>query len=378
LFPAVECSSDCIAELGSGEPINIAATDTVAFRSMNLRSFPSIEGTVTAEGGVAPISNAAVTLIRAGGFAGDPYSTTTDTAGRYRFAAVAPGSYLVRFVSSQHIDEVHDNVQCTSPNPALDCPGATLLVVGSSTPDQIVNAALARSGRISGRFFSSGQPLSNYVGLFLVRADGSVAASWSAVSDLDGRYSITDVPAGTWRVAYIGDAFYGYIPQLFSGINCPNANYSSFAGCPLAQAAPIDVAPGADITGIDFDLRRTGSQVVRVLYAFDESPLPGVMVDVWNAAGQRVDSRPTDAQGRAYPVGTANSTAAPHALSTDNTAGYINEVYQDIECPNGSVFFGSCALAGYTPVVFPAPQGAPEIILRIARPVPIFGGNFEQ
>jgi hypothetical protein len=378
LYPAVECASDCIAELGNGEPITVAASDTVVSRTMDLRGYPSIDGTVTTEGNGSAISNATVSLLRVGGNGFENYGTTTNAAGAYRFAAVAPGTYLLRFISNNHIDEVHDNVPCASQNPAVDCPGATLVSVGSSTPDRTIDAALARSATISGRILSNGLPVNSFGALFLVRPDGSVAASWSAFGNADGRYTIVDVTPGTWRVAYLADSFYGFVPQMYPGINCPGASSFSFAGCALGQATAIDVAASAAVTGIDFDLRRTGSQVVRVLYAFDESPLPGVMVDVWNAAGQRVDSRLTDAQGRAYPVGTANSTAAPHALSTDNTAGYINEVYQDIECPNGSVFFGSCALAGYTPVVFPAPQGAPEIILRIARPVPIFGGNFEQ
>jgi hypothetical protein len=42
------------------------------------------------------------------------------------------------------------------------------------------------------------------------------------------------------------------------------------------------------------------------------------------------------------------------------------------------VFFGTCALTGYTPVLFPAPANAPEIVIRLARPVSIFSGSFEQ
>jgi hypothetical protein len=136
---------------------------------------------------------------------------------------------------------------------------------------------------------------------------------------------------------------------------------------------------GNESAAIDFNLRRNGSQTVRVVNDFDDQPLAGVLIDVWNASGRRVDSRITGASGLAYPVVTEFlPVPADHSLSTDNLQGLINQVYDGILCPNGSVFFGSCTLAGATPVVFPAPVNAPLIQIRLARPVPIFGGNFEQ
>jgi hypothetical protein len=379
LYPAADCASDCIAELGFGEVITVAATDTVIERNMDLRRYPSISGRVTTQEDGSPVASAVVTLSPVSGNFYGGYTASTSSDGGYRFDAVAPGSYLLRFASDRHVDEVHDNLPCNSTNPALDCPGATLIGVGSSTPDRTIDAALARSATISGRVTGGGQMYQGYGSFNLVRPDGSVAASWSGyTSSVDGRYTLQDVPSGTWRIAYYSDPYYGFQSQLHAGVDCAAVAYGpSFAACPLAQATPVVVQNGSVITDIDFNLRRSGSHVVRMLNAFDDTPLAGVMIDVWNAGGQRVDSRATDASGRAYPVGGPGTTLASYALSTDNDQGLVNEVYQDITCPNGSVFFGSCALAGYTPVLFPAPAGSPEIVWRIARPVPIFGGNFE-
>lgn len=379
LYPAADCASDCIAELGFGEVITVAATDTVVERSMDLRRYPAISGRVTTQEDGSPIANAAVGLMPVSGSYYGGYSATTSADGSYRFDAVAPGSYLLRFASDRHVDEVHDDLPCSSSNPALDCPGATLVAVGASTPDRTIDAALARSATISGRLTAGGQSYQGYGSFNLVRPDGSAAVSWTGYfSTSDGRFTLQDVPSGTWRIAYYSDPYYGYQSQLHAGVDCAAVAYGpSFAACPLAQATPVVVQNGSQITDIDFNLRRSGSHVVRILNAFDDTPLAGVMIDVWNAGGQRVDSRATDANGRAYPVGGTSTTLASYALSTDNDQGLVNEVYQDIACPNGSVFFGSCALAGYTPVLFPAPAGSPEIVWRIARPVPIFGGNFE-
>jgi protocatechuate 3,4-dioxygenase beta subunit len=378
LYPAVPCATDCIGELGSGTPIVVAATDGTIEVAMNLRRYPRIEGRLTSEDDGSPIGDATVYLLApSGSYYG--YQVNTSAAGEYRFDAVAPGNYLLRFAAPRHVDEVHDNLPCNSGNPGLDCPGATLITVGSSTPDRRIDAVLARSATLSGRFTIGGLPYAgNYGTIHLLTATGAIATSWSLFLGQDGRYTINDVPNGTWRVAAFGDTFYGFVPQIYSGIDCPAASAGSFVSCPIAQATPVVTSPGSSPGGIDFPLRRLGSQVVRVLNAFDNTPLAGVMIDVWNNLGQRVDSRETNAAGLAYPGTTTSGTPTGHALSTDNGQGLINEVYQDIECANGSVFFGSCALTGFTPVLFPAPANAPEIVIRIARPVPIFGGNFEQ
>jgi hypothetical protein len=380
LYPAVPCTSDCIAELSAGTPIALAATDGSVEVAMNLRRYPRIQGRVTSEDDGSPVGDTTVVLSSPSGGYYSGYQATTNSAGEYRFDAVAPGSYLLRFASTRHVDEVHDNLPCNSSNPGLDCPGASLITVGASTPDRTIDAALARSASLSGRFSSGGMPFaSSYATLYLLTATGAISTSWSLYLGQDGRYTVNDLPTGTWRIAAAGDSFSGFVPQIYSGIDCPSAaGGGSFMGCAIAQATPVTTSSGASPGGIDFSLRRSGAHVVRVLNAFDNTPLAGVMIDVWNGLGQRVDSRATNAAGLAYPSTTTGGTAAGHALSTDNDQGLINEVYQDVECANGSVFFGSCALAGFTPVLFPAPANAPEIVIRIARPVPIFGGNFEQ
>lgn len=167
------------------------------------------------------------------------------------------------------------------------------------------------------------------------------------------------------------------MPQVFRDIDCVAAQSDgAFMNCNMAQATALNVASGAQAIGVDFSVHRFGAQPVRVLNAFDDVPLRGIVVDTWNELGQRTDSRTTDAEGRTWVTGASFESEAPHALSTDNSAGYINEVYMDIECTNGSVFFETCALTGYTPVQLPAAADAAPIVIRIARPISIFGSTF--
>jgi 5-hydroxyisourate hydrolase-like protein (transthyretin family) len=376
LYPDVRCSSDCIAELGLAPTITVSASDTSIPLSIDLRRYPRVEGRVSSEGSGEGVAGALVQLQRVSGFAAT-FNVNSNASGDYVIENVPPGSYLLQFISTTHGDEVHDNVPCESNQPGIDCPGATLVTIGTDAPDRRIDAALRRSGRIAGRISSNGSPLVNqFFILTLLSPDGAVRRTFNPSALGDGRFVAEDVPAGEWLVgASAGGS--GFVPQLYPGVDCLSAQGGVWSGCPLALAARVTVGQGGLLDGIDFSLRGNGSLAVRVLNALDDQPLAGVAIDVWNANGQRVDTRATGADGRAYPV-VSTSPAAPHALSTDNDQGLINEVFQDIPCPTGSVFFGSCALTGFTPVLLPAAQGTPEIVWRVARPIPIFSGNFEN
>jgi hypothetical protein len=377
LYPQVDCASDCLAELGLGGLVTLGASDGSVALAMDLHGYPALSGRLTDAGSGDPIVNIGVFLLSASTLV-TAYSAASNAAGNYRFEAIAPGSYLVRFTSPHHVDEVHDNVPCHSTTPFLDCLGATLLVVGASSTDRVIDATLDPSGRIAGRVTATDQTSSiNYAAVYLLRPDGSSPFTYSVSLDALGNFLLQDVPPGAWRVGLTG--LFDLVPQVFRDIDCAAAQSNgAFMNCNMAQATILDVASGVQTNGVDFSVRRSGAQPVRVLNAFDEQPLSGIVIDTWTDLGQRTDSRTTDASGRTWVTGASYPGATPHALSTDNNAGFINEVYQDIECANGSVFFETCALTGFTPVQLPAASNAAPIVIRIARPIPIFGGNFEQ
>lgn len=378
LFPNVRCATDCFAELPQAGVITVAGNSADTLLDMDLRRYPQISGRLTTDGSGAPIGGAEV-LVLAANNSFNAYSATTNSNGEYTVASIAPGSYVVRFASTQHRDELHADLPCESNNPLLDCPGATLVTFGLDAADRVIDAALQPSARVSGRITSGGQPLSGFfASVILLGTDGSVRRAIGTPIDGNGRYRADDVPPGTALVAVRVESS-GFLPRIWPGVDCPAAQFGGpWTGCALAQATPVTFTAGVERSGIDVDVRTSGSQVVRVLNAFTDTPLQGVVIDVWNAAGQRVDTRATGADGRAYPAIGFGGTAAPHALSTDNDQGLINEVFQDILCTTGSVYFGTCALTGFTPVLLPASANAPEIVWRVSRPIPIFDANFEN
>jgi len=376
LFPNVRCAGDCTAELPQSGLVTVVDDQTDPQVSMDLRRLPRISGRVSADGSGLPAVGVEVRAIPTSPFASS-FASMTDVDGQYTIARVPPGTYILHFVSSLHVDELHDNLRCESSSPLVECPGATLLSIGLDAPDRVVDAALSRSGRIAGRMTSGGRPLANRFGpLALLASSGAQRRIIGIATDDDGRYVADDVTTGTSLVALRADS-QSVVPLIWRGIECPSAAFGgAWTACALDQAEPIAIAAGELRAGIDFDLRANGSQRVRVLGTKNGQPLAGVIVDVWDANGLRVDTRTTGSDGRAYPT-VPQTVSAPYALSTDNDRGLINEVWQDIPCPAGSVFFGSCALTGFTPVTLPAAANAPEIVWSLGRSLPLFADGFE-
>jgi hypothetical protein len=132
--------------------------------------------------------------------------------------------------------------------------------------------------------------------------------------------------------------------------------------------------PGASAR-IDFAPRRNGSRRVRVLAARTGQPIPGVAIDLWSANGQRVDTIVSNDDGYAYPT-APQTTPADYRLSTYNTLGLVEQVYPNILCPQGSVYFGLCSLTGGTPVTFPSSSTVP-MIFTMGNADDIFSSGFE-
>jgi hypothetical protein len=208
----------------------------------------------------------------------------------------------------------------------------------------------------------------------LLTPAGATVASWSTSTASNGSYALQDVPSGSWLLA--ARLSFDSVPQLYRGIDCDTSNGFNLSGCPFAQATPLQVADQSTLSGIDFSLRRTGTRSVRVVDDISGLPVPGVSIDVWDSAGRHVATSVTDSEGRAY-AGIASGTSGSYALSTDNALGYRDEVYDNIGCAIGSVFFGGCALTGYTPVVLPSASTAPPITIGLSRRDELFIDGFE-
>lgn len=373
LYPGIECSSDCASELGQATPVVVVANTAGPELQMDLRPFPAVSGQVTNAITGTPLGATSLYLLPTS--SGGSLYAVSDSEGEYSFRAVPPGTYLMLSRRAGFQTEAHRDIPCNSGNPLLDCQGASLIQITNSSADQDVDVDLTPSASVAGRALrANGTPVSDFSWLSLVDASGTVVMQTNLYPDSNGNYRMDDLPIGNFRVAM---STWGSVPQIYPGIDCPSASSGNFSGCNFSGASFVSFESGMTASDIDFNLMPLGARTVRVLSASTGLPLAGIAIDLWTTTGTRVDTLLTDGSGYAYPSHSSGSGTVQSLLSTFNTQGLLEQVYQDRPCPNGSAFFGLCSLQGATQVAFPGPAGAQPLIFRMGSADEVFGNGFE-
>lgn len=366
VYDGVECDPTCpLNQLPMiGAPIIVDGPGDRPRIAMDLRRLPTLRGRVTDLDG-APVANASVSI--------SGRSVRTDVDGDYIVRGISTGSHRVFVDAVGFVDQLYPDVDCESDVFPFHCLGAEELSFGPSSGDRMADFVLHRSPRVHGKLRSNGLPLPNIWGwersLRLYTADGNeVAGTVSSFDHVDSSYELTDFPPGDY---YIRSHIDGYYHQLANGVNCLYDGVVDFT-CPVGAAQVYSL--GSDDVALDFDLVQLGQQVL--VQAADGTPLPGVALDVWNEQGYSLGSVSTDATGRAV-LGRHEAFVF---LSTDNDAGYIDEVHSNIDCPRGtSVYKGGCGLDGAAGFSVPNPDpSTPPIVFSLEPDPTVFQGDFED
>jgi 5-hydroxyisourate hydrolase-like protein (transthyretin family) len=274
-----------------------------------------ISGTVTDAVTHAPLAQVTVQAVTAN--FQQAVQTTTDAAGAYALAGLAAGEWFVRaFGTGDYLGQVFEGAPCHATCNLSD--GTPLTVVDGATITG-VNLALSKGGRIAGHVIDqqTGLPLANAS----VRIDdaGGTTAGFG-FTNAAGDYIAGPIPAGTHFATVFRT---GYVAETFDGIHC-------FVDClPHLQGTPILVMASQTVPDINFAMDAAGSITGTIVNAATLTPLSGVRVRVLSAGGQTVSSTQTNAQGQ-YTAGGLD--AGMYLVKTD-TAGYINEVFDNEACP---------------------------------------------
>jgi hypothetical protein len=175
-------------------------------------------------------------------------------------------------------------------------------------------------------------------------ADGFYVA-YQYVSS-DGSYVVPSLTAGTYHAVVTGDVF----DEAYGGIDC-------VPQCDPDAGTPIVLAQGQNASNVDFN-------PISRLYIFGRvteaggAPVPHVAIDLWrDDDGAHCGATTTNADGYYGISSTLDSCPYDHWLSTDVPLPWVNQVYDGIVCPNGSVWLGLCSLDGGTGVPFPTSPG---------------------
>lgn len=317
-----------------------------------------IAGTVRDAATSQPISYAPVWIFNSAGV--QVHHLNTDYYGDYESYGLDPGNYFVVAdggAYSGYDAEVYDDVPC--PNAACNPTIGTAVPVTVGAVTAGIDFGLSPSNVITGIARGpNGAPLSG-VDVTLYDAGGQSRGSTS--SDGQGHYELPAEP-GTWYVLAHGG--YYYLSELYAGIHCSG-------NCDVTTGTPVVLTEGVDTPNVDFDLIFAHGIMGRVL---DHGhPLPGVAIDLWNAAGVHVASTLT-AENGAYHFEPDGGT---YFVSTDSGMGAVEELWNNVPCPLGPAYQGLCDPTTGTPIPLASEDSLVTSIDFSLDGVALFENGFE-
>ena len=282
--------------------------------------------------------------------------------------ALPPGSYSVRtgtmFTGTffNGIEGMPQNyvMQKYAPGGNIDCPGVTCdLTAGNvnvvafdpldANPEDVatttgIDFALQGGFTFSGTIteLGSANPIPDVH--VLVYDDSGEFANW-ATTDVNGDFSVTGLPAGTYyaltnngsNLPFMGlrqTEAGGWIDILFDGIPCPGSACDVTTGTPIVLGGPVP--PGGAFQGgsnFDFGMTAGGTITGQVRNFETQLPAGGVMVNVYNSSGDFYGSYETDTNGNYMTVGFPAGT---YYLTTSNNGALIDARYGGEYCVNGA------------------------------------------
>jgi hypothetical protein len=309
----------------TGTPVAVTAGSTTSGISFALAAGGRISGTVTDAATTAAIANINVQVFNSTGLF--ITSVNTNSSGIYTFlTGLTAGNYFLRTTNSLgYVNELYNNIVCINCNVTTGTPVAVTAGVTTSG----INFALDAGGRITGTVTDSSTtaPLAN-VNVQIFNSNGPSIAS--ANTDASGNYTISGLPAGTYFARTSNSL--GYINELYNNISCP-------VSCTVTTGTPITVTTGATTSGINFALNAGGRLSGTVTDSSTTAPIANINVQLFDSNGANVSSVNTDASGN-Y-IFNFGLTAGTYYARTNNSLGYINEVYNNITCVPCNVTSGT-------------------------------------
>jgi hypothetical protein len=337
LFDNIVCEPDCTET--NGTPIVVNAGATTTSTDFVLDTGGTIAGMVTDAGTGNPISSVTVQIVDAtGASAGFAF---TSMAGAFSLGGLPTGSfYAATSNSAGYIDEVFNNRPCFPVCSNLTMGDPIAVTIGMTTPN--VDFALDEGGSLSGQVTKA----ADGAGLGSVSIEVYTSSGVfidGAFTPASGDYQIGGLIGGDYFVATFNSL--GYLDEAWNNVLCEPCD-------PWVAGAPVAVALAADTPDIDFALG-LGATITGVLTnAANGAFLNGTTVTVWDIAGGFVGSDGTDANG-VYSVG--GLTSASYFVSTSASGGFVNEVFDNVQCPK------TCVPTSGTPVPVTAPDTTADI-----------------
>lgn len=346
VYDDIPCQPSCGPLAGT--PIQVSLNSTTLGIDQALDRLGALSGTITESHSGFPLPSIRVEVwTNAGGYVGGSDSTQV---GHWERPNLQPGTYHV--VTSErgiYIDELYDDIPCPggSTNGCLPQDGTPIaLALTEYIPG--IDLALDLGGSVSGTLTDelTGEPIpfEDVILTSTTPPSGLVRST-----DSSGHYLFPGLLAGDYFAYTATDT---HADEIWDDLPCTPDS------CDPNTGTPIPVELGLMSSGVDFGLVLLGG-LAGVVQDESGAGLSTVVLQVWNSTGNLVAGAVTDADGR-YQIDLSSGV---FFLSTLNTYGLPDELWNEIHCPGG-------AGAGCDPL------GGDSILLVGADPV-LTGFDFE-
>lgn len=356
-----------------GMVVTVATGDEIVI-DMLLDRLGTVSGVVRSAEDASPLSGFYVRIYdQAGDQLAYDYSNYT---GEYDFYGLWPGNVFIATDENNfgYVDQLHDGISCPGgPPTGCDPTTGTPVPIGVGTATEI-DFDLESTSTITGRITDAHTGLGLY-GINVEAWDSNGSYRRTGGSDVSGYYEINGLEPGTFYVATDEYSTYSltYIDTLYDGIPCPTGPPE---GCDPTKGTPVTVAQGISTRFIDLALERRTSGVTGIVT--DElfgGPVSGVQIDLW------------DADTESYVIGTITNTAGTYlvdvdegsyVVATDNRDGWINQIWDGLQCSGGSAYNGDCDPMTGDVVVVDADRLTEHVDFILAGGGTIFVDGFES
>ena len=342
VFNALPCSGYC--DVLSGTAVPVSAGMGTGLVDFTLSGGGSISGEVTNANNGTGIALARVVAFDPGGFVAG--QAQANASGTYSIAGLQPGSYRLRTANlSGFVNRVFGGSSC-SPTPCSVTAGTPVAVSGSNVSG--INFALSPGSTISGTAADTfNNPLPS--GAAVLLDDNGIEVATVPISS--GVWEFNGLANGTYYVLITNTS--GLVDQLYANVPCPAGACDIPAlGTPIVLAANRGNGGTANI-----DLRLPVGQTISgtVQDAGSSSPLSGVTVYLFDAAGALAGQARTDALGAYVSEGSLPSgtyyAATANGSQRGVQQGYVNALYDGQLCLlDCDVTAGTAIAVAATPV----------------------------
>ncbi len=268
-------------------------------------------------------------------------TATSSVDGTYATGPLGAGPYLVGFAAPGY------EAQFFRDRSSLGT--ADQVSVDPASPTSGIDAALVALSGITGTV-TDGRTHQSIQGVEVTVYDASGTPVPSAVTAVDGSYTVAGLPPGAYRVGF--DAS-GYQPQFYSGKTS------------LARGDPVTVNSGFTINGIDASLAPSlGSITGRATDASTGRPIRNIEVTVYDSQNTAVNTSCTAASGKYTVAGLIAGTYRVGFNDDCGATGHLPQFYSgksSLATADPVAVGAGSATTGIDAGVQLAPHGQPPV-----------------